>query len=326
MPSPRHRRWTCSGPLRAPSSSPAGCSPSSGQLSPGSPRRAFRSRRGCRAPAHAARRAAATSRRPERSRAAALPGCERDPVRRARPEAPAARHAVHPAARGDAGALRRLHGPSAARARLLQRHLRGAPRDGRSALRPAGPVSRVPSIARIEGGRERGARPLSEQTQRCLGSAMGNPSSTSRSSPHPRQGRWCERSRAGSWRRGWEARPRRSAWQRPRSGAGSVRRLTSAPGSDGDCPGRAPRAGGAVHRVGQGSALPKGPHLRGIHRAAAGRRLPARIQGDGGCARRPGALAVADHAACARPGRDGRRSSRPPRGRPPRSRPPPARR
>ena len=46
LPSPRHRRWTCSGPVRAPSSSPAGCSPSSGRLSPGSPRRAFRSRRG----------------------------------------------------------------------------------------------------------------------------------------------------------------------------------------------------------------------------------------------------------------------------------------
>ena len=91
-----------------------------------------------RAPRLAARRAATASRRAERWRAAALPGCRRDQIRRAWPEASAARLPVHPPGGGEAGTLRRLHGPATSRARLLQRHLRGASRDGRPALRHAG--------------------------------------------------------------------------------------------------------------------------------------------------------------------------------------------
>ena len=160
LPSPRHRRWPPRdwfehpalfqrAPLLPPGSADRGAR---GEL--------FRGDAGCRAPRLTAGRAAASSGPPERCRASALPGCERDPVRRARPEAPAARHPVHPSGGGKAGALRWLHGPSPSRARLLHRHLRRAARGGGSALRRAGSLPGVASIARVESGRERGARPL----------------------------------------------------------------------------------------------------------------------------------------------------------------------
>jgi predicted acylesterase/phospholipase RssA len=70
--------------------------------------------------------------------------------------------------------------------------------------------------------------PSSEQTQRCLGAAMAKSIEYLQILASPKAGPVVRALAAASWRRRWGARPRRSAWQRP-SGAGSVRRPTSAP-------------------------------------------------------------------------------------------------